>query len=110
MPATPVLPLLFAGLVFSLLGIPLVFGIIPPNRLYGFRVPSTLADRNLWYLVNRAAGMDLVIGGVFLIAVAFYAPQLARYVPVLRADFAAPGLIVLVAAVMAVHGLWLTRR
>lgn len=108
MVAAPVLPLLLSGLLFSLLGIPLILGIVPPNRLYGFRVPATLANRDLWYIVNRAAGIDLVTGGVLLVAIGFSLPAIGRYVPVLRSNFAAPAMVLLVAAGMTMHGLWLT--
>ena len=56
--------------VFSLLvpcvlvlvaSIPLILGLVPPNRLYGFRTERTLANRDLWFRANRFAGCALFI-------------------------------------------------
>ena len=57
--------------VIAALSLPLVFGLVPPNRLYGFRTRQTLANRELWYRANRFAGCALFIaslasGAVFL--------------------------------------------
>ncbi len=38
------------------LSIPLILGVVPRNRLYGVRVPETMADERLWYAVNRLTG------------------------------------------------------
>lgn len=46
------------------LGVPLVMEMIPPNNWYGFRTPSTLANEEIWYPVNRLTGCWLVIYGV----------------------------------------------
>ena len=61
------------GLLLAGLSVPLLLGKIPPNGWYGFRVPSTLYNPDLWYKVNRhmarwmlAAGIITVIGAVAL--------------------------------------------
>jgi uncharacterized membrane protein len=56
--------------VVGLLGLPLYFGKIPPNRFYGFRTERTLADPKVWYPVNRAAGGWMIITGALTAAVA----------------------------------------
>lgn len=63
-----------SGLVLSGLSIPLILGRVPPNPVYGFRLPSTLCDPTLWFPVNRVAGKWLLVGGVAiaLAAVLFY--------------------------------------
>ena len=48
------------GLLFSLLGLPLMTRRVGPNRLYGVRLKSTLDDPTLWYEVNAYAGRELV--------------------------------------------------
>lgn len=70
-PATAILVLysLAAG-VLLLLGIPLYFGKIPPNSVYGFRTRRTLADENLWYAVNRVAGRGMLLTGAVTLGVA----------------------------------------
>ena len=47
-----------------LLGIPLILRIVPPNYIYGFRIPKTLSDDGVWYAANYVAGWDLVLAGV----------------------------------------------
>jgi uncharacterized membrane protein len=91
---------LFPGLLFVALGLPLVAGRVPPNRLYGFRTAATIADATLWYRVNRAAGIDLVVGGLVLIAAGYALPL---HSPV------ETGLLVLVVALMVAHGMYLVR-
>lgn len=66
--------LLFAftgmGLLFAGLGIPMILRRVPPNRLYGLRVPATFADERVWYEANAKSGWDLVILGVALAVLA----------------------------------------
>jgi uncharacterized membrane protein len=51
--------LLVGSAVVALASIPLIMRIVPPNRLYGFRTPRTLADESLWYKANFFAGWAL---------------------------------------------------
>jgi uncharacterized membrane protein len=87
-------------LLFIVLGLPLVVGRIPPNKLYGFRTPATIADVSLWYRVNRAAGIDLVAGGLVLIVTGYLLPL---HSPV------ETGLLVLIVALLVAHGAYLVR-
>lgn len=59
-----------AACFLGLLGLPLYFGKIPPNRFYGFRTERTLADHKVWYPVNRVAGGWMAITGALTAAVA----------------------------------------
>ena len=54
----------FGGLVLAGLSVPLIKGKIPPNGLYGFRVPATFNDRALWYKVNAYAGWRFLVVGL----------------------------------------------
>jgi hypothetical protein len=47
---------LVAAVLLFVLGIPLERGLIPPNRWYGFRTPSTVQNEHIWYPVNRVTG------------------------------------------------------
>lgn len=40
--------------------IPLVLKLVPPNRIYGVRTTHTLASPEVWFRVNRFAGLALV--------------------------------------------------
>lgn len=59
-----------SGLVLTLISLPLMFGKIKPNALYGFRVPATLDNPDLWYPVNRYAAKRLLIAGLLMIIAA----------------------------------------
>ncbi|MCE5315447.1 MAG: SdpI family protein [Armatimonadota bacterium] len=53
-----------AGLLFVVLALPLIFGKVPPNRLYGFRVEKTMRDPEIWYAANRYSGWGMFWIGV----------------------------------------------
>jgi hypothetical protein len=54
----------FGGLLLAGLSVPLILHKIPPNGLYGFRVPSTLENPQLWYKVNAYAGRRFLVVGL----------------------------------------------
>jgi len=54
-------PFAIPAFLLFLLAVPLVFGLIPRNRLYGFRTKKTLSDDAIWYRVNRLAGFAVMI-------------------------------------------------
>jgi uncharacterized membrane protein len=63
--------LLLGCAVIGLASIPLILKLVPPNPFYGFRTARTLADRELWFRVNRFAGwafLAAAIAGAILIA------------------------------------------
>ena len=88
---TPLLP----GALFVALGLPLAAGKIPPNRLYGFRTAATRADPTVWYAVNRATGIDLVVGGLVLLVAGYVLPP---------RSLVTTALLVLVVALTFAHG------
>ena len=55
---------LIVGLLVAGLGVPLWLRRVPPNRLYGVRTASTLADDSHWYAVNASAGRAMVGVGI----------------------------------------------
>ena len=59
-----------SGLVLTLISLPLIAGKIKPNALYGFRVPATLNNPDLWYPVNRYAARWLLVAGLLIIIAA----------------------------------------
>lgn len=54
----------FSGLLLAGLSVPLILRKIPPNGLYGFRIPSTLENPSLWYKVNEYAGRRFLVVGL----------------------------------------------
>jgi hypothetical protein len=41
------------GILLALLAVPLMAGKVKPNPFYGFRVPATLENPELWYATNK---------------------------------------------------------
>jgi uncharacterized membrane protein len=62
-------PFAIPALLLFIAAVPLVLGVIPRNRLYGFRTKKTLADDGIWYRVNRFAGAAIMIAsGLYALA------------------------------------------
>jgi uncharacterized membrane protein len=62
------------GLLFVAISIPLIRRRIPPNGLYGLRVPATFADEWVWYEANARSGRDFLWLGLLLTALAIGLP------------------------------------
>src|SRR6516165_8400041 len=58
-----VLFIAFPVLTFAL-GIPLILRVVPPNRFYGFRTPTSYSSADAWYQINFATGLALVVAGI----------------------------------------------
>jgi uncharacterized membrane protein len=58
---------LIAGAIFILVSIPLWLGKIPPNRLYGIRIPKAFESTELWYKVNALGGGIMILYGVIML-------------------------------------------
>jgi hypothetical protein len=54
----------FGGLLLAGLSVPLILHKIPPNGLYGFRIPSTVENPELWYKVNAYSGRRFLVAGL----------------------------------------------
>lgn len=52
------------GLLMVVIAVPLIKRKVKPNGLYGFRVPQTLNDPEVWYAVNAHFGRRLLVTGV----------------------------------------------
>ena len=63
--------------IIALASIPLMIGIVPPNRAYGLRTRQTLADPDVWYRGNRFAGFALFIGAGISAAAFWVRPEYA---------------------------------
>lgn len=61
-------PFFVPAVLFVAFSLPLVFGVVPPNRFYGFRTRQALGSRRAWLAVNRYGGKAVVIAsGVYLV-------------------------------------------
>jgi hypothetical protein len=59
-----------AGLLLSVLAVPLIRCKVRPNNWYGFRVRQTLADPDIWYAANAYAAKYLLVVGVITVLTA----------------------------------------
>jgi uncharacterized membrane protein len=98
-------PFAIPALLLLVAGLPLVLGMVPPNRLYGFRTRKTLSDDGVWYRVNRFAGWAAMLAGGMYGVVALERP----YDPA-AGDFATWGLHVAAFALPIALGLGLAAR
>ena len=59
--------------IVAVASVPLMFNLVPPNSLYGFRTQQTLENRDLWFRANRFAGCALFIAsGTSAVVFALY--------------------------------------
>ena len=66
----------FVGVLIAVISIPFLFRLVPRNRFYGFRVPATLQDDDVWYAVNRRVACEMIGLGIVLAASATLADQM----------------------------------
>jgi len=83
--------------VIAALSIPLMFNLVPPNDIYGFRTERTLSNPELWFRANRFAGCALFVAAVTSAAVLLTYPEHSSGLAGL-AVFAAPVLLALAAS------------
>ncbi|MGA8809480.1 MAG: SdpI family protein [Thermoanaerobaculia bacterium] len=67
-------PFAIPAAIFFVLSLPLVLGLIPRNRLYGFRTARTMASDATWFRVNRFAGICIMIASAIYCAVGVERP------------------------------------
>jgi uncharacterized membrane protein len=63
--------------IIAVLAIPLALNLVPPNRIYGFRTAQTLASRELWFRINRTAGLALMGASAVALITYLFQPELA---------------------------------
>ncbi len=51
-------------LILIVVSLPLAFGLVPRNRLYGFRLPSTMTSDAVWYRANRIFAIAMIAAGL----------------------------------------------
>lgn len=58
----------FCPALIVAVGVPLALGKIPPNGVYGYRTARSLSSPELWYQLNRLAGLSLAGAGLLALA------------------------------------------
>src|SRR5512141_1280169 len=56
---------------------PLALKLVPPNRFYGIRTEQTLADRDVWFRVNRVGGFALLLAAATTLCTFILMPEVA---------------------------------
>ena len=92
------------GATFVLLGFPLKYEKIPPNWFYGFRTPKSLSSKEIWYQVNRVAGVDMIRAGVVIIAASLILLALRYWIAPEAAIFALLATSLGTTGWMLIHG------
>jgi uncharacterized membrane protein len=49
-----------SGVVLGIISIPLILEKVKPNYIYGFRVPKTINNPEIWFKANQYAGWRLL--------------------------------------------------
>lgn len=57
------------GIVFVLIGIPLVQKKVPMNKVYGFRISKAFVSDDNWYTINWYGGRQLIQWSAMLIMI-----------------------------------------
>jgi uncharacterized membrane protein len=70
------------GALPIVVALPLLFGRIPPNPYYGFRLSPALDDPKVWYPTNKHSAKRLIVGG----ACTIIAAMVLYFVPGLTTD------------------------
>jgi SdpI/YfhL protein family len=63
-----------ASLLVMALSVPMVRGRVEPNGWYGFRIPITLNNPEIWYPANRYAGWCLLVYAAILLVASLLLP------------------------------------
>jgi len=71
-------PFLIPAIIFFLLSIPLICGIVPPNRGYGIRTAKTMSEPGIWYSANKFGGWALLVSSGIYLAMTVVSPSADR--------------------------------
>ncbi len=61
-------------LVLLVVSVPLAFGLVPRNRLYGLRMPFTMASDAAWYRANRIFAIATIAACALWLLLQFLIP------------------------------------
>jgi uncharacterized membrane protein len=77
----------FIGALFILLGFPLLLGKIKPNWFYGFRTPSTVKNKDIWYIINKQTGREFIIAGIIIVIAFMIMLLFQSYITIIQLVF-----------------------
>ena len=62
------IPNIFCGILFIVISLPLLRGLIPMNRFYGFRISKAFTSNTNWYAINKYGAKALILWSMVMIA------------------------------------------
>ena len=74
-------PFFVPSIVITIFSLPLILGVIPRNRFYGFRTQRTLSDEGAWYKANRLGGILFTLSSSVYLMVAWWFPMRGPHDP-----------------------------
>jgi hypothetical protein len=74
-------PLLIASICLFSLSLPLERGAMPPNPVYGVRLPRTRGSAEAWYRLNRRFGRAMYAVSVLVFALSFFGHRVNLLLP-----------------------------
>jgi hypothetical protein len=93
-------PFIIPSIIFFLISIPLICGIIPPNRGYGIRTAKTMSEPRIWYRANKFCGWALLVSSLIYLALAVVSPSADRDFTIWLIHLAAFGIPLLVSLLL----------
>jgi len=71
----PTVWFVLVGVFLIAVSLPMLLRRVPPNALYGLRVPATFKNEQVWYDANAASGRDMVVFGLIVVLFGFMPPR-----------------------------------
>ncbi len=93
-------PFLIPSVIFFVLSIPLILGLVPPNRGYGIRTRKTMSEPRLWYSANRFGGWALLVSSGIYLALTLVSPSAEKDFSVWLVNLAAFAIPLLVSLIL----------
>ena len=70
--------LLASCVLITIISLPLILRVVPPNGVYGFRNAETLSNPPIWYQANAFMGWALVVSSAISATILVKLPMTAR--------------------------------
>ena len=107
---TIIIIFIFVGALEILMGMPLMYGKIKPNWFYGFRLPKTVSNKEIWYKVNKQTGRDFIISGMIIVIVSLFLMVFNLNFDVVAIATIQVFILMALMAIMIVRGLLLIKK
>lgn len=99
-----IIAFILVGIIEIIMGLPLLLEKVKPNWLYGFRLPGTLSDEEIWYKTNKYVGRDFVVMGILIIFFSLFLLFFMSSFTVFEITFVSIFLIILPMIIIIIRG------